>query len=58
MEKISIIMPVYNEKLMWVKQSLDSMLNQSYSNIEIIIILDNPENIVLKKFLLKADCKK
>ena len=51
MSLISIIMSVYNEKPDWLKESIDSILNQTYSNLEFIIILDNPENIKLKYIL-------
>jgi len=39
---ISIIMSVYNEKQEWIKDSIESILNQTYKNIEFIIIIDNP----------------
>lgn len=42
MEKISVLMSVYNEPLDYLKQSVQSILNQSYQNFEYIIILDNP----------------
>ncbi|HBW13331.1 MAG TPA: hypothetical protein DEF30_05885 [Proteiniclasticum sp.] len=48
---VSVIMSVYNEKLEWLKESVDSILNQTYENIEFIVILDNPENTVLKQTL-------
>lgn len=44
-------MSTYNEKLEWVKASIDSILNQSYSEIEFIIILDNPKNKLLENLL-------
>lgn len=51
MEKISVIMSVYKEEEIWLKESIESILNQTYKNIEYIIILDNPlaknlENII------------
>lgn len=46
--KVSVIMSVYNEKTEWLKQSIESILNQTYANIEFIIILDNPNNFELK----------
>ena len=55
MRKISVIMPIYNEKLDWIQKSLDSIMNQTYTNIEIIIILDNPDNKELKEFLVKKE---
>lgn len=42
MEMISVIMPVYKEKLNILRQSLESILTQTYQNIEFIIIVDNP----------------
>ncbi|WP_018378099.1 glycosyltransferase [Streptococcus ovis] len=36
-------MSIYNEKLLWIQQSIDSILNQTYTNLELIIIVDNPE---------------
>lgn len=40
---ISIIMSVYNEPIEWVKESIESIINQTYNNFEFIIIIDNPE---------------
>jgi len=40
---ISVIMSIYNEKIEWLKESIDSILNQTYKNIEFIIIIDNPD---------------
>lgn len=51
MSKISIMMPVYNEKISWVEQSIESILNQSYKDFELIIVLDNPQNDELKSVL-------
>lgn len=41
-KKISIIMACYNEKIDWIEDSIQSILNQTYKNIELIIINDNP----------------
>lgn len=51
MSKISIMMPVYNEKISWVEQSIESILNQSYKDLELIIVLDNPQNDELRSVL-------
>lgn len=48
---VSVIMSTYNEKIEWVKESIESILNQSYKNLEFIIILDNPKNFHLKELL-------
>lgn len=43
MPTISVIMSVFNEPIAWIKQSIDSILYQTFSNFEFIIINDNPE---------------
>lgn len=57
MSELSVIMPVYNEKIDWVKQSVESILNQTFDDFEFIIIIDNPDNIQLKKLLLEYSRK-
>ncbi|MEY9969807.1 glycosyltransferase involved in cell wall biosynthesis [Lysinibacillus sp. RC46] len=46
---ISVIMSTYNEKMEWLKASIESILNQTYSKIEFIIVLDNPDNTMIKR---------
>ena len=42
---ISIIMSTYNEKIEWLKQAIESIINQDCTYpIEFLIILDNPNN--------------
>ena len=51
-QMISVIMSSYNESLDYLKQSLDSIINQTYTNLEIIVVNDNPRREELDKFLL------
>jgi len=51
--KISIVMSTYNEPLNWVTESIDSILNQTFTNFEFIIINDKPERKELQEFLEK-----
>lgn len=44
MEKISIIIPVYNVKEIFFKKCIESLINQTVSNIEIILINDGSTN--------------
>ena len=53
---VSVIIPYY-ENLSLLKKSLKSVLQQSYSNFEIIIINDNPKknlNLALKSMLINS----
>ena len=48
---ISVIMSTYNESEQQLECSILSIINQSYKNIEFIIINDNPENTALSNYL-------
>ena len=41
---ISVLMSVYHEPIDWLALSVDSILNQSFSDFEFIIIVDDPNN--------------
>lgn len=43
MPKISVVMSIYKEPVEWMRQSIDSILNQTYSDFEFIIINDKPD---------------
>ncbi len=51
MPKISVVMPVYNTKEEYLRESIESILNQTYSDFEFIIINDgstnNTEDVIL-----------
>ena len=55
-EKVSVLMSTYNEPLDWIREAVDSILNQTYPNIEFIIIVDKPDNREL--ILLLEEYKK
>ncbi len=48
---ISVIMSTYNEKEEWLHLSIKSILNQTWSELEFIIVNDNPDNKALKEVL-------
>ena len=55
---LSVLLPLYNEPVVLAQQAVDSILNQSYQNLEIILLLDNPQNDALRGLLnnyLKQD---
>lgn len=41
---VSVIMSVYSEPQIYLKQSIESILNQTHKNLEFIIIVDKPDN--------------
>lgn len=44
LELVSVLMSTYKEPIEWVKKSVDSILNQTYGNIEFIVLVDDPLN--------------
>lgn len=43
MSKISVIMSVYKEPIEWMKEAIDSILNQTFQDFEFIIVNDKPD---------------
>jgi len=41
---VSVIMATYKEEEKYLREAIESILNQTYSRFEYIIILDNPDN--------------
>ena len=39
MEKVSVIVPVFNAEA-YLRECLDSIINQTYTNLEIILVND------------------
>lgn len=48
---ISVIMAIYNEPLEQLQQAIESILNQTFSDLEFIIILDDPKSDSLRRFV-------
>lgn len=48
---VSVIMSVYNEKEEWLRKSIESILGQTYSCLQFVIVLDNPDNRQAKHIL-------
>ena len=49
--KISVVLPIYNESVEMVSEALNSIQKQSFSDIEILVILDNPMNYNLIDYM-------
>ena len=48
---ISVLMSTYNETKKELDESINSILQQTYSNFEFLIINDNPNNYELEQKL-------
>ena len=42
--QVSVILSLYNEPIAYISKAIQSITIQTYSNLQIIIIIDNPEN--------------
>lgn len=49
--KVSVLMPIYNTNLAYLKESIDSILSQTFEDFEFIILNDSPNNIKLEEFV-------
>lgn len=49
---VSVIMSVYQEPVNQVKNSIESILSQTYKHWELIVVLDCPDNVSVKKYLM------
>ncbi len=55
---VSVLIPAFNHED-YVQESIKSVINQSYENIELIVIDDGSSDFTWKKILeLKAECEK
>lgn len=50
-DKVNILLTTYNTEIDFLKKQIDSILNQSYKNINLIISDDNSSNSELKQIL-------
>lgn len=48
---ISVLMSTYREEAYMLKESIESILNQTYKDFELIILLDDPNNETHKKII-------
>ena len=57
-KKISVLMTVYKENEEELKESFESIINQTYKNLEIIVVIDFPDEIWRKEFIEQYNDKR
>lgn len=58
MTKVSVLMPIYNTNTLYLKAAVESVLNQTFSDFELLILNDSPDNQELKKIIGSYDDKR
>ena len=56
-KEIGVIMSVYNEEPRWLKAAINSILSQTYRAFRYYILLDQPNNTVLKEIIEEYQIK-
>ena len=56
-DKIDIILTTYNTKIEYLKKQIDSILNQTYTNIKLLISDDNSSEKEVQKILKEYEKK-
>ncbi len=49
MARVSVVMSCYNEKEIYLRKAIESILNQDFGDFEFIIVIDNPKNNVINE---------
>lgn len=55
--RISVLMSTYKEPLEWTETAINSILNQTYHDIELVVIVDDPQNKELIEKLQEIQSK-
>ena len=56
-EKVSVIMPIYNQKEKYFKEAIESVINQTRKPDEIIIVDDGSDKPIINDFACSTDIK-
>lgn len=57
---VAVIMTAYNEQVEWFQKAIESVLNQTYRDIHLYMLLDNPDNDILWQLMeqyMRADSR-
>lgn len=53
--KVTVILPVYREPINVIRRAADSVAAQTYGNLDVLMVLDDPQNVAAREFL-RAYC--
>ena len=53
--KVSVLTPIYNTDVCHLRECIESVLNQTFSDFEFIILNDSPENKALDALVASFD---
>lgn len=51
--KISVLTPIYNTNSTHLREMIESVLNQTFTDFEFLILNDSPDNVEIEKIVLK-----
>lgn len=51
MPKVSVLTPIYNTDLKQLRECIESVLNQTFSDFEFLILNDSPDNVEIEKLV-------
>lgn len=52
MPKVSVLTPIYNTNPVYLREMIESILNQTYTDFEFLILNDSPDNKEIEKIVL------
>lgn len=58
MPRVSVLMPVYNTKEEHLREAISSILSQTYSDFEFLILNDSPDNVEIEKIVMSYKDKR
>lgn len=51
--RVSVLTPIYNTKPEYLRECIESILNQTFTDFEFLILNDSPDNTEIEKIVLE-----
>ena len=55
MPKVSVLMPIYKTNEKYLREAIESIINQTFTDFEFIILNDSPDDLTLEQLVLSYD---